>query len=133
MWASPNAVLLSIVALNSNLTLAVDKPPAAVKNGTFLITCPALPVPCTASLFPSSSLDSAGNVTPFADTDTVPVPSDDIVAPPKLIVSPDKNKSANLLVALPKFLVPLPSGIISSATALKSAPLIVTIDEPSLT
>ena len=106
-------------------------PPAALKNGTFLITC--LPSePCTASLFPSSSFDSAGNVTPVADTDTVPVPSDDIVAPPKLIVSPARNKSANLLLALPKFLVALVSGIISSPTALKSATLIVTIDEPSL-
>ena len=37
VWlASPNAVLFSIVALNSNLLLGVDKPPDAVKNGTFL-------------------------------------------------------------------------------------------------
>ena len=67
-----------------------------------------------------------------ADTDTVPVPSESIVAPPKLIVEPVKNNSAHLLVALPKFLVPSPSGNISSATALKSA-VISTIVEPSLT
>ena len=40
-------------------------------------------------------------MTPFADTDTVPVPSDEIVAPPKLIVVPDKNNSPQRLEAVP--------------------------------
>ena len=48
------------------------------------------------------------------------MPSDDIVAPPKLIVVPVKNKSFHLLDELPKLLVPLPSGTISWLTADKS-------------
>ncbi len=43
------------------------------------------------------------------------------MAPPKSIVCPNKNNSPNLFEALPKFLVPLPSGIISWSTAEKSA------------
>ena len=43
------------------------------------------------------TLEFDGSVTPSEDIDTVPVPSDDMVAPPKSIVCPAKNNSLNLL------------------------------------
>ena len=59
------------------------------------------------------AFEPAGNVAPVAAIAIDPVPSELIVAPPRLIVSPAKNISLNLLEELPRLLVPLPSGTIS--------------------
>ena len=106
------------MALKLNWVFAELKPPAAEKKLMTWAACsvPPDPVTATASLL-SPAFEPAGKVTPVADTDTWPVPSESIVAPPKLIVWPVRNNSANLFVALPKFLVPSPSGNISWSTA----------------
>ena len=98
-----NTLVLDADAFIVKVTAAVLNPPDAVNTGTFLIGVPS--VSDIANLFPSASFESLGIVTT--------VPSELMVAPPRFKVSPDKNKSPNLLVALPKFLVPFPSGIIS--------------------
>ena len=84
-----------MTALNSKFVFAVLNPPADEKKGTTLDTCPAAPA------------------APVAAIAIEPVPSELIVAPPRLIVSPAKNISLNLLEELPRLLVQLPSGIIS--------------------
>ena len=104
------------MALNSKFVFADDKPPAAEKKLTSLVTCPdapALPVDTTANSLPVSTFEPAGSVTPVADTDTVPVPSESIIAPPRSIVCPSRNNSLNLFDELPKLLVPFPSGNMS--------------------
>ena len=64
--------------------LAVLNPPAAEKKVTTLDTCPAvpeLPVDTTASWL-SPAFEPCGKVAPVAAIDIVPVPSEEIVAPP---------------------------------------------------
>ena len=119
------------MALNSNLTLGVVRPPDFEKNGTNLVTCPeppAAPTDTTANSLPSATFDPVGSVTPVADTDNWPVPSESNIAPPRSIVCPSRNNSLNLFDVLPKFLVPLPSGIMSWSTAEKSAEPNATIE-----
>ena len=121
-----NTLVVLGLVLNVNVTAAVLKPPDAVNNGTLFIGVPS--VSAIASFSPDAVCELSGSVTPLADTAIVPVPSDEIVAPPKLIVSPARNNSPNRFVALPKFLVPLPSGIIFCATADKS----ISSEEPTV-
>ena len=66
------------------------------------------------------TLEFDGSVTPSEDIDTVPVPSEEMVAPPKSIVCPARNNSLNLLDEEPKFLRLVWSGTMSCATAVKS-------------
>ena len=108
--------------MNSKFVFAVLNPPDAEKKGTTLATWPAVPVEPvdTTASWLSPAFEPAGNVAPVAAIAIDPVPSELIVAPPRLIVSPAKKISLNLLEALPKLQVPLPSGIISWSTADKS-------------
>ena len=82
-----NTNLSSTVALKLNCVFAELKPPAFEKKSTTCAACsvPPDPVTVTANLL-SPAFEPAGSVTPVADTDTVPVPSESIVAPPRLIV-----------------------------------------------
>ena len=90
--------LSSTVALKLKFALAVERPPAAEKKGTIVADCSVPPDPVTATaILLTPALEPAGRVTPAADTATVPVPSELIVAPPRLIVSPAKKISLNLL------------------------------------
>ena len=108
------------MALKLNDAFAVDRPPDFEKKFTTCAACsvPPDPVTVTANLL-SPAFEPAGSVTPVADTDTVPVPSESIVAPPRLIVCPVRNNSPKRLLEVPKFLVPFPSGTISESTAEK--------------
>ena len=88
--------------MNSKFVFAVLNPPDAEKKGITLDTwpaAPALPVDTTASWL-SPAFEPAGNVAPVAAIAIVPVPSELIVAPPRLIVCPAKNISLNLLMHL---------------------------------
>ena len=69
---------------------------------------------------PSATFDPVGKVTPVADTDNWPVPSESNIAPPRSIVCPSRNNSPKRFVDEPKFLVPFTSGNISCAMADKS-------------
>ena len=82
----------------------VSNPPAAEKKGTTLAGCIVSPLDDTTANWLSPAFDPAGNVAPVAAIDIEPVPSELIVAPARSIVSPARNKSLNLLLALPKFL-----------------------------
>ena len=62
---------------------------------------------------PSVVLEPIGNVAPDAETIICPVPSDEIVEPPKSIVFDSRNIFLNLFVAEPKLNVPVWAGIIS--------------------
>ena len=92
-------------AVNSNVALAVSNPPAALKKSTLrigLVIAPVESVPITASALPSSVLEPVGNVAPEAAIAIAPVPSEEIVAPSKLIELEERNISFHLLSALPK-------------------------------
>ena len=90
--------------MNSKSVFFVLSPPAAVKKGTTLVGCKVSPLDDkTANSF-IPAFEPAGNVAPVADIAIVPVPSALIVAPARSIVSPERNKSFHLFVALPKLL-----------------------------
>ena len=77
----------STVALKLKFVFAVVRPPAFEKKGTTVAACSVPPDPVTATaILLVPAFEPAGRVTPVADTDTVPVPSESIVAPPRLIV-----------------------------------------------
>ena len=96
-----------------NVAFAVDVPPALLKNSTSIDVLPFVPALAMVS---EPTLEFVGSVTPSEDIDTVPVPSEEIVAPPKSIVCPARNNSLNLLDEEPRFLTLVWSGIISSVT-----------------
>ena len=78
---------------------AVLNPPDAEKKGITLDTwpaAPALPVDTTASWL-SPALEPDGKVAPVAAMDIVPVPSEEIVAPPMSTVSDAKKTLFHLL------------------------------------
>ena len=97
----------------------MDSPPDLVKKGTFVIATPPdlVPDPVTAIGLPPASFEFSGKVAPVAAIAIVPVPSDEIVEPPKLTVELERNISLHLLEALPNSLVPSASGNICSSTA----------------
>ena len=75
----------STVALKLNVVFADDRPPAFEKKSITWAACSVPPDPVTATaILLVPAFEPAGNVTPVADTDTVPVPSESIVAPPRL-------------------------------------------------
>ena len=70
---------------------AVLNPPAAEKKSTSTIACPTPPLSdVIASLFPLTTCELFGKVTPPADIEIVPVPSEEIVDPARSIVLPDR-------------------------------------------
>jgi xanthosine utilization system XapX-like protein len=67
-----------------------------------------------------ATLELAGRTAPWPEIDIVPVPSDDIVAPPKLIVCPERYKSLHLNSVVPRSNVLLDVGTIFVLTAVRS-------------
>jgi len=86
-----NTNLSSTDELKLKFALAVERPPAFEKKGTTIAFCSAPPEPVTATaiLF-VPALDPSGNVAPVAAILIVPVPSDEIVAPSRLMELEDK-------------------------------------------
>ena len=66
-----------------NVAFAVDVPPALLKKSTSIDVLPFVPALAMVS---EPTLEFDGSVTPSEDIDTVPVPSEEMVAPPKSIV-----------------------------------------------
>ena len=99
-----NVVRVSIDELNSKSVFLVFSPPEAVKKGTNVAGCRVSPLDDTIAIGLSPAFEPAGSVAPVAAIDIEPVPSELIVAPARSIVSPARNKSFHLFVALPKFL-----------------------------
>ena len=90
-------------------TFLVERLPF-LKNGTTRI---ALPVATSAEAIAlAPTFEPAGNVAPVAAIAIVPVPSELIVAPPRLIVSPAKNNVLHLFVAEPRSYVSFAAGMI---------------------
>jgi len=83
--------LSSTVALKLKFALAVERPPAFEKKGITVADCSAPPEPVTATaiLF-VPALDPSGKVAPLAAILILPDPSDEIVAPSRLIELEDK-------------------------------------------
>ena len=86
-----NTNLSSTVALKLKFALAVERPSAFEKKGTTVADCsvPPDPVTATAILF-VPAFEPSGNVAPVAAILIVPVPSDEIVAPSRLMELEDK-------------------------------------------
>ena len=70
-------------ALNKKVVAAVDNPPAAVNKSTFLTTTPSS---FATAIFAVPAFEFSGKVTPAAEIEIEPVPSELRVAPPRLIV-----------------------------------------------
>ena len=105
------------------LVAIVFRPLDLVKNGTIVAIAPVLPTKAIFLSTPSTAtFELTGRTAPCDDIVIVPVPSEEINDPPRLMVLLARNKVPHLRFAVPRLYTLSASGTIADETARRFAP-----------